>query len=82
MDEPTSALDPELVGEVLSVIRNLAAGGMTMILASHHMEFVRALATEILFIEKGRIIECGSPAELLAPGADTRTFSFCSKLGE
>ena len=66
LDEPTSALDPELVGEVLSVIRDLADGGMTMIMATHQMDFARALATEILFMERGRIIEQGIPDDLLA----------------
>jgi polar amino acid transport system ATP-binding protein len=80
LDEPTSALDPELVGEVLAVIRELAKGGMTMILATHQMEFARALATEILFMEKGAIIERGSPAELLASGGNTRTRDFFCKL--
>ncbi|MDR2076270.1 MAG: amino acid ABC transporter ATP-binding protein, partial [Desulfovibrio sp.] len=56
LDEPTSALDPELVGEVLSIIENLAADGMTMVLATHHMNLARALATEILFMERGAII--------------------------
>ncbi len=80
LDEPTSALDPELVGEVLAVIRELARGGMTMLLATHQMEFARALATEILFMEKGSIIERGAPDELLAPGRDTRTQAFFAKL--
>ena len=80
LDEPTSALDPELVGEVLAVIRDLAAGGMTMIMATHQMDFAQALATEILFMEQGRIIEQGSPAELLAPGSGTRTGDFCRRL--
>ena len=80
LDEPTSALDPELVGEVLAVIRELAKGGMTMILATHQMEFARALATELLFMEKGAIIERGSPADLLAPGNITRTQAFFNKL--
>ncbi len=80
LDEPTSALDPELVGEVLAVIRELASNGMTMIMATHQMEFARALATEIIFMEQGRIIERGSPDALLAPGAGTRTADFCSKL--
>ena len=80
LDEPTSALDPELVGEVLSVIRDLADGGMTMIMATHQMDFARSLATEILFMEQGRIIEQGSPADLLATGANTRTRDFCSRL--
>ncbi len=82
LDEPTSALDPELVGEVLGVIRNLAKGGMTMLMATHQMDFARALATEILFMEHGVIIESGSPAELLAPGSGTRTSDFCSRLAQ
>ncbi len=77
LDEPTSALDPELVGEVLAVIRDLAASGMTMIMATHQMDFARALANEILFMERGKIIERGSPAALLAEGAHTRTRDFC-----
>ena len=80
LDEPTSALDPELVGEVLYVIRELAAGGMTMVMATHQMDFARALATEILFMEKGVIIERGAPKTLLEPGAGTRTQDFFSKL--
>lgn len=82
LDEPTSALDPELVGEVLAVIRDLAKGGMTMIMATHQMDFARALANEILFMERGRIIERGSPSELLAEGAQTRTRDFCTRLLE
>ena len=80
LDEPTSALDPELVGEVLAAIRELAKGGMTMIMATHQMDFARALANELLFMEKGSIIERGAPAALLAPGANTRTQAFFAKL--
>ncbi len=80
LDEPTSALDPELVGEVLTVIRDLAAHGMPMIMVTHQMEFARAVATEILFMEAGKVIEQGSPEELLAPGAQTRTQNFCTRL--
>ena len=80
LDEPTSALDPELVGEVLSVIRDLADGGMTMIMATHQMDFARALATDILFMEQGKIIEQGAPDVLLAPGSGARTSDFCGKL--
>lgn len=80
LDEPTSALDPELVGEVLAVIRDLARGGMTMIMATHQMDFARALANEILFMERGVIIERGTPQELLAPEAATRTRDFCVRL--
>lgn len=82
LDEPTSALDPELVGEVLAVIRDLASGGMTMIMATHQMDFARALATEILFMERGRIIEQGSPDDLLADASGTRTRDFCQRLLE
>ncbi len=80
LDEPTSALDPELVGEVLAVIRDLASHGMTMLMATHQMDFARALANEILFMEKGIIIERGTPEALLAPNANTRTQAFCTKL--
>ncbi len=80
LDEPTSALDPELVGEVLSAIRSLANGGMTMIMATHQMDFAQAIATTILFMEQGHIIEQGSPAELLAKGAGTRTADFFTRL--
>ncbi len=80
LDEPTSALDPELVGEVLSVIRDLAEAGMTMIMATHQMDFAQAVATEILFMEQGSIIEQGAPAELLAVGSKTRTSDFCGRL--
>ena len=79
-DEPTSALDPELVGEVLSVIRDLSKGGMTMIMATHQMDFARALAHEILFMERGVIIEQGAPETLLAEGSNTRTRDFCAHL--
>lgn len=82
LDEPTSALDPELVGEVLSVIRDLAAGGMTMIMATHQMDFAKAIANEIIFMERGKIIERGSPAQLLAENATTRTRDFCAKILE
>ena len=82
LDEPTSALDPELVGEVLAVIRDLADGGMTMIMATHQMDFARALATEIIFMEQGRLIEQGAPDVLLAEGSATRTRDFCQRLLE
>ena len=82
LDELTSALDPELVGEVLAVIRDLASGGMTMVMATHQMDFARALATEIIFMEHGKLIEQGSPAVLLAEGSNTRTRDFCQRLLE
>ncbi len=80
LDEPTSALDPELVGEVLNVIRDLATNGMPMIMATHQMDFVRSLASEVLFMEGGSIIEQDKPSALLAEGCGSRTLDFCSKL--
>lgn len=80
LDEPTSALDPELVGEVLSVIRSLAKDGLTMVMATHQMDFARALADEIVFMENGRIIEQGRPEELLKENVQSRTADFCSRL--
>jgi len=82
LDEPTSALDPELIGEVLSVIRDLVRGGMTMILATHQIGFTRSLADEVLFMENGSIIEQGSPEDLLSPDACSRSRDFCSRLNE
>ena len=82
LDAHTSALDPELVGDVLAVIRDLASGGMTMVMATHQMDFARALATEIVFMEHGKLIEQGSPADLLAEGSNTRTRDFCQRLLE
>lgn len=82
LDEPTSALDPELTGEVVAVIRALARSGMTMVMATHQMEFARALADEILFMQAGEIIEQGPPDALLAAGSGTRTADFCRRLAE
>lgn len=72
-DEPTSALDPELTREVLEVMKKLAQQGMTMIVVSHEMSFACSVATEILFMENGRIIERGSPDDLLCDPQYTRT---------
>jgi polar amino acid transport system ATP-binding protein len=63
-DEPTSALDPELTGEVLDVMKNLASGGMTMLVVSHEMEFVYSVASEVLFMEGGVIVERGTPSRI------------------
>ncbi|MFW5993361.1 MAG: amino acid ABC transporter ATP-binding protein, partial [Desulfohalobiaceae bacterium] len=85
LDEPTSALDPELIGEVLTVIRKLSQSGMTMLMATHQMGFARTLAQEILFMEQGRIVEQGSPGLLLAQEPEqalSRTLNFCNKLSE
>ena len=64
-DEPTSALDPELVGEVLAVIRRLAEAGMTMIVVTHEIRFAREVADRVVFMDEGRIVEQGTPAEVL-----------------
>jgi polar amino acid transport system permease protein len=75
-DEPTSALDPELVGEVLAVIRNLAEGGMTMIVVTHEVRFAREVADRIVFMDEGRIVESGPPEEVLDHPREARTRQF------
>jgi polar amino acid transport system permease protein len=75
-DEPTSALDPELVGEVLAVIRRLAEGGMTMIVVTHEVRFAREVADRIVFMDEGRIIESGPPEALLDHPNEPRTQQF------
>ncbi|MCU0592179.1 MAG: amino acid ABC transporter ATP-binding protein [Desulfobacterales bacterium] len=80
LDEPTSALDPELIGEVHAVIRDLAAGGMTMALVTHEIGFAAALANEILFMENGVILEQGPPATILSHAKLDRTREFCAKI--
>lgn len=82
LDEPTSALDPELIGEVLAVIKDLAEAGMTMIMATHQISFSAQLADEFLFMEQGVIVEQGAPSQLLGKGVSSRTQDFCSKLNE
>jgi polar amino acid transport system ATP-binding protein len=80
LDEPTSALDPELIGEVHAVIRDLAAGGMTMALVTHEIGFAAGLASEILFMENGVILEQGPPATILNHARLDRTREFCAKI--
>jgi len=80
LDEVTSALDPELVAEVLDVIRELAASGMTMIIATHEMGFARDIARRVCFLEEGRIIEDAPPAELFASPRDERTRRFLGRI--
>ena len=82
LDEVTSALDPELVAEVLDVIRELAAGGMTMLIATHEMGFARDVASRVCFLEEGRIIEQGAPAQLFSAPADERTQRFLRRIVE
>ncbi len=79
-DEPTSALDPELVGEVLTVMRDLAGSGMTMIVVTHEMAFAREVADTITFMDAGRIVESGTPREILENPQHERTQSFLSRV--
>jgi polar amino acid transport system ATP-binding protein len=80
LDEVTSALDPELVAEVLDVIRELAAAGMTMLIATHEMGFARDIAHRVCFLEEGRIIEDAPPAELFSSPKDERTRRFLRRI--
>jgi polar amino acid transport system ATP-binding protein len=79
-DEPTSALDPELVGEVLDVMKGLAASGMTMIVVTHEMGFAREVADAVVFMDGGVVVESGEPRELLANPRHERTKAFLSKV--
>ncbi|WP_309249727.1 amino acid ABC transporter ATP-binding protein [Gordonia mangrovi] len=79
-DEPTSALDPELVGEVLGVMRELADSGMTMVVVTHEMGFAREVADQLVFMDGGVVVEQGDPREVLANPQHERTQSFLSKL--
>lgn len=81
-DEPTSALDPELIGEVLEVIKKLAINGMTMVVVTHEMGFARSVANEVIFIESGRIIDQGSPYALFTNPEHERTKKFLYKITE
>jgi polar amino acid transport system ATP-binding protein len=80
LDEITSALDPELVAEVLDVIRELAAGGMTMIIATHEMGFARDIANRVAFLDAGRILELGPPEQLLREPREPRTRQFLQRI--
>jgi len=79
-DEPTSALDPEMVGEVLEVMRELASSGMTMAVVTHEMGFAREVATRVVFMDGGQIIEEGTPAEIFDNPQSERLKSFLSKV--
>ncbi|MEO7751805.1 MAG: amino acid ABC transporter ATP-binding protein [Terracoccus sp.] len=80
LDEVTSALDPELVGEVLDLLRDLRGEGMTMILSTHEMGFARNVADRVCFLDGGRILEQGTPAEVLGSPREPRTRQFLSRL--
>ena len=75
-DEPTSALDPELVGEVLNVMRNLAAEGMTMLIVTHEMQFARNVASHVVFMDQGLVVEEGGPEEIFESPREARTRQF------
>jgi polar amino acid transport system ATP-binding protein len=80
LDEVTSALDPELVGEVLNVIRELAAGGMTMLIATHEMGFAREIADQVCFLDEGVILEHGPPDEIFSAPKEPRTRQFLQRI--
>ena len=79
-DEPTSALDPEMVGEVLEVMKNLAAQGMTMVIVTHEMGFAREAADRVFFMDQGYVMEQGTPDEIFGNPQNERTKSFLSKV--
>lgn len=79
-DEPTSALDPEMVGEVLDVMKDLAGSGMTMVIVTHEMGFAREVASRVLFIDQGVIMESGTPEEVFGNPQNERTKNFLSKV--
>ena len=80
-DEPTSALDPEWVGEVLDLIRSIADGRQTMLIVTHEMQFAREIADRIVFMDGGRIVEQGPPAQIFGDPQDDRTRSFLRRVG-
>jgi len=82
LDEPTSALDPELISEVLDVIRDLRLNGMTMIMSTHQIGFASELADELVFLENGSILETGPPKKMFSNADCERTREFCSKITE
>jgi polar amino acid transport system ATP-binding protein len=79
-DEPTSALDPELVGEVLEVMRGLCRDGMTMVVVTHELRFAREVADQVVFMDQGLIVESGRPGQLLTAPREERTKSFLSRI--
>lgn len=79
-DEPTSALDPEVIGEVLEVMINLANEGMTMVVVTHEMGFAREVGDRVIFMDQGQIVEVGSPEHFFTNPQEERTRSFLSKI--
>jgi polar amino acid transport system ATP-binding protein len=82
LDEVTSALDPELVGEVLGIIRELATGGMTMVIATHEMSFAREIADRVCFLDDGVILESGPPSQIFGAPGQPRTRQFLQRIVE
>jgi polar amino acid transport system ATP-binding protein len=79
-DEPTSALDPELVGEVLDVMKDLAASGMTMVVVTHEIGFAREVADSVVFMDGGVVVESGTPRQVLLDPQEQRTRDFIGKV--
>ena len=79
-DEPTSALDPEMVGEVLEVMKELAKAGMTMVVITHEMGFAREVGDRVIFMDEGKIIEEGSPEDIFSNPKSDRLKSFLTKI--
>ena len=79
-DEPTSALDPEMVGEVLDVMKKLAAEGMTMVVVTHEMGFAREVGDRVLFMDEGRVLEEGTPRDIFENPQNPRTQDFLRKV--
>ncbi len=79
-DEPTSALDPEMVGEVLAVMKDLAREGMTMVVVTHEMGFAREVGDRVLFLDEGRVVEQGTPEQIFSQAKEERTQLFLSKI--
>jgi polar amino acid transport system ATP-binding protein len=79
-DEPTSALDPELVGEVLDVMKSLAEAGMTMVVVTHELGFARQVSDQVVFMDQGVVVESGPPEQVLGSPQHERTRAFLSKV--
>ena len=79
-DEPTSALDPEMVGEVLQVMKQLAADGMTMVVVTHEMGFAREVSDRVIFMDGGYIVEEGAPEQIFEHPQNPRTIDFLNKI--
>lgn len=79
-DEPTSALDPEMVGEVLDVMKQLAESGMTMVVVTHEMGFAREVADRVIFMDEGQIVEEGTPEQIFTNPQQQRTKDFLNKV--